>query len=82
MERIIFYTKENCPLCDNALAMLKLLQHDYPFEIEERDIYTNDAWLEQYQLQIPVVQFRGTILNCEQISYQALEHTLCKTRED
>ncbi|HLR61277.1 MAG TPA: glutaredoxin family protein [Lentibacillus sp.] len=79
MQQIILYTKENCPLCDHAFAMLELLQHDYSFEIELRDIYTNDKWLEQYQLQIPVVQFRAATLNCEQISYEALEQALLES---
>ncbi|HLS10210.1 glutaredoxin family protein [Lentibacillus sp.] len=76
MQHVIFYTKENCPLCDNALAILELLQHDYPLEIEERNIYTNDEWLEKYQLEIPVVQIKDITLNCEQISYESLERAL------
>ncbi|QKY69880.1 glutaredoxin family protein [Lentibacillus sp. CBA3610] len=78
MRHIIFYTKENCSLCDDALATLELLRHDYPFEIEKRDIHTKDEWLEKYQLQIPVVQINDTTLNCEQISYDALEQALRK----
>ncbi|MFD1361630.1 glutaredoxin family protein [Lentibacillus salinarum] len=76
MQTIIVYTKENCPLCDEALATLQLLRHDYSFAIDERDIYTNDDWLETYQLQIPVIDINGTTLNCEQISYEAVEAAL------
>ncbi|TFJ93353.1 glutaredoxin family protein [Lentibacillus salicampi] len=76
MQHVIFYTKENCSLCDDARTMLELLNHDYPLEIEERDIYTTDEWLEKYHLQIPVVQLKNTTLNCEQISYKALEQAL------
>ncbi|GGK03479.1 hypothetical protein GCM10007063_27110 [Lentibacillus kapialis] len=78
MQHIIFYTKENCPLCDEALAMLELLQHEYSFGIEQRDIYTNDEWLERYQLLIPVIHIGTVTLDCEQISYEALEHALRK----
>jgi len=81
MQHVIFYTKENCPLCDNALAILELLQHDYPLEIEERNIYTKDEWLEKYQLEIPVVQIKDITLNCEQISYESLERALEESAE-
>lgn len=79
MRQIRFYTKENCPLCDDALVMLDLLRHEYPFDLETRDIYSNDKWLEKYQLEIPVVQIDDrTTLNCEEISYEALEKALSK----
>lgn len=76
MRHIIFYTKEKCPLCDDVRAMLELIRYDCPFEIEERNIYEKDEWLEKYQLQIPVVEINDTSLNCEQISYEALNQAL------
>src|SRR5699024_2726548 len=39
MLQVYFYTKTHCPLCKDAKALLLLLQHDYPFDLEERDIY-------------------------------------------
>jgi thiol-disulfide isomerase/thioredoxin len=76
MEKVIFYTKENCSLCDDAESLLELFQQDYPFEIVKRDIYTNDAWLEAYHLLIPVVDIKGIQLNCEQMDFGTLEETL------
>ncbi|WP_106496716.1 glutaredoxin family protein [Lentibacillus sp. Marseille-P4043] len=76
MFNVIFYTKENCSLCEDAHSLLNLLQHDYSFTIEERDIYTNDEWLEKYQLLIPYVKINTTELNCEQINYDSLERVL------
>lgn len=80
MQPIIFYTKESCSLCDDARVLLELLKHDYPFTLEERDIYRKDEWLEMYQLMIPVVQINDTILDCEQISYETLEKALKKAK--
>lgn len=54
--RVIFYTKENCLLCEEAYNLLESLQSVYNFEIEIRDIYSNDEWLEEYQIIIPVIQ--------------------------
>jgi hypothetical protein len=53
-----------------------MLKTYFPFVLEERDIYTNDAWLEEYQLLIPAVQIKDTFINCEEISMEALEHAL------
>src|SRR5699024_12451532 len=50
MLQVYFYTKTHCPLWEVAKALLLLLQHDYPFDLEDRDIYTNDAWLEAYHI--------------------------------
>ncbi|WP_174614236.1 glutaredoxin family protein [Virgibacillus ihumii] len=80
MRKLIFYTKENCPLCENAEVLLDLLRSEYLFELEERDIYTNDAWLEEYQLAIPVVQINDITLVCEQINYESLEKALQETK--
>lgn len=76
MLKVIYYMKENCSLCDEANALLTLLQHDYTFTIEERDIYTNDDWLEEYQLLIPYVKINETELDCEQINIDTLEKAI------
>lgn len=76
MLKVPYYTKENCALCDDAYGLLVMLQDYYPFQIETRDIYTNDAWLEEYQLIIPVVQIKDVFLNCEQMDLPTIESTL------
>lgn len=76
MQKVIFYTKEVCSLCDEAYALLKMFQRDYPFEIETRDIYQKDEWLAEYQLLIPVIQINDTTLNCEEINISSLEEAL------
>lgn len=76
MLHIHFYTKKNCPLCEDAKALLLLLQQDYPFELEERDIYTNDTWLEAYQISIPVVDINGVQLDASEMNYESLAELL------
>ncbi|GGA67458.1 glutaredoxin family protein [Ornithinibacillus halotolerans] len=76
MNKVIFYTKEICSLCDDAEALLEMFQQDYEFEIEKRDIYTNDAWLEEYQLLIPLLDINGIKLDCEHVDYYTMEKTL------
>lgn len=76
MKTVLFYSKEICPLCEEAEALLHSFQDDYQFKIKVCDIYSNDKWLEQYQLSIPVIEIEGHQLDCEQIGYDALDELL------
>lgn len=76
MLKVFFYTKKKCPACDDAHALLMMLQNHYSFQIEERDIYTDDTWTEKYGLLIPVVQIKDAFLNCNQIDIEAIENVL------
>lgn len=76
MLHIHFYTKQHCPLCEKAKELLSLLQRTYPFKLEERDIYTNDQWLEAYQIRIPVVDINGQQLDANEMTYENLERML------
>ncbi|NUK29711.1 glutaredoxin family protein [Parageobacillus sp. VR-IP] len=57
--KINLYSKTNCPLCDKAKQVLQELQNEFPFQINEIDIYQDDMLLEKYQLMIPVVEIDG-----------------------
>ncbi|WP_217588600.1 glutaredoxin family protein [Lentibacillus saliphilus] len=76
METVIVYTRTSCPLCEDAIALLHMLQLEYDIVIEERDIETNDEWLEAYQLVIPVVEVKGRQLNAQQINDDTLKQLL------
>jgi len=78
MLQVKFYTKENCSLCDDAYALLKMFQLSYPFEFEEIDIYSDDALLEEYQLLIPAVRMNDTFLTCEEMGLEQLEAAIKK----
>jgi glutaredoxin len=60
--RVKMYSRDGCPLCDEALEELNLLKQTMNIEIEVVDIYKDDALLEQYQLMIPVVEYDGNML--------------------
>ncbi|KKE79636.1 glutaredoxin family protein [Bacilli bacterium] len=82
MLHINFYTKENCSLCVDAEALLSTFKRDYPYELEMRDIYSNDDWLEKYQLLIPVIEVNGKQLNCEEINYDSVKRLLKEEHEE
>lgn len=53
---ITLFTRANCPLCDEAKMMLKLVQEDFPLDWTEVDIESDEALHEKYMLMIPVVE--------------------------
>lgn len=75
---VTFYTKKNCSLCEDAYALLKMLQREYIFRLEEVDIYSDDNLLEEYQLLIPAVRINETFLTCESMGLDQLENALRK----
>ncbi|MGG0176923.1 glutaredoxin family protein [Gottfriedia acidiceleris] len=57
--KLTLFTKENCGLCEEAKDAIRLVQSEYEIDVNEIDIYSNDALLEEYQLMIPVIQING-----------------------
>ncbi|WP_062109215.1 glutaredoxin family protein [Bacillus niameyensis] len=76
MKKIIFYTRNQCELCLDAKNLLILLQSEYSFQIDERDIETNDEWIEKYGLIIPVIELNGEIIQSGIIDMLDLEKSL------
>lgn len=73
MPTVILYTKEFCPLCDDAKLMLETLQNKYSYHIEIRDIHTNNNWLEQYHLLIPCIEINDKTLDASELDWHTLE---------
>ncbi|WP_042350712.1 glutaredoxin family protein [Bacillus massiliigorillae] len=66
------YSKKNCHLCDIAKKELELLKQRVGITYQEIDIYNDDQLLEKYGLMIPVVEYKGEIIqygrvDCEEI---------------
>jgi glutaredoxin len=76
MKLVTIFSKENCPLCDEAIAVLKIIQKDIPFKIEIIDIYKDDKLLEKYQLKIPVVSFENQEIDYGVISIDTVKKAL------
>jgi len=57
---------------------LKTLQHLHQFNIEVRDIYTNEQWLEKYHLVIPVIELNNKQIFGNDISLMNIEQFLTK----
>lgn len=57
--KVVLYSKKDCGLCEKAKQVLKEVQCEYSFQIEEIDIYEDNDLLEKYHLMIPVVEIGG-----------------------
>ena len=53
------YGKPDCHLCDEAKALLKQLQSQYPFTLHEINISQHACLAAQYAEQIPVAFING-----------------------
>ncbi|HTW43440.1 MAG TPA: glutaredoxin family protein [Solirubrobacteraceae bacterium] len=64
MARITVYSKPDCHLCEQAMSVLRALQADLSFELQELDITLDDGLHRAYFERIPVVVLDGEEL-CE-----------------
>lgn len=67
--RVNYYSRPGCSLCEEGLLTLKLLQSDFPFEIDVINIEENEALHEKYMLMIPVVEKNGAIIQYGNLDY-------------
>jgi len=55
MRRVLLYTTADCPLCDEAEALLARLQGQYRLTVETVDITSEDDLFQRYRYVVPVV---------------------------
>lgn len=66
---ITYYRQDNCPLCDEAERMMKLVQEDYPLTWTTVDIRSDDTIHEKYMLMVPVLEKDGEVIMYGNINY-------------
>ena len=59
MTVLTVYSKPDCHLCAEAMAALRGLQAELGFDLQERDITTDDALHRAYFERIPVIALDG-----------------------
>lgn len=69
---VTYYRQNNCPLCDEAEMMMKLVQEDYTFTWSTVDIQSDDEIHEKYMLMVPVLEKDGKVLAYGNIDYATL----------
>ncbi|MFK3960515.1 MULTISPECIES: glutaredoxin family protein [Bacillales] len=73
---VILYSKETCPLCDEAYELLLELQEEEMFSLQIVDIYKDEALLEKFMLMIPVVEIDEEVVDYGRISKKSIRKRL------
>lgn len=64
MTMLTVYSKPDCHLCGEAMVLLRELQPELGFALQERDITADEALERAYFERIPVIELEGEVL-CE-----------------
>ena len=62
------FSKEDCHLCHEAMAILRTVQGEIPFTLEERKITPGDPFYEKLKEKVPVV-----FINKEEVSHYRVD---------
>lgn len=68
---VTVFSKPGCHLCDEAMAVLRRLQGELAFALQERDITADEALHRAYFERIPVIELDGEEV-CEWFVEEAL----------
>lgn len=69
---ITFYSRPNCTLCKEGMSLLKLVQQEKGFQIQEINIEEDDDLHERYMMHIPVVTQNGKMIQSGLLDYFTL----------
>ncbi|MBI2807886.1 MAG: glutaredoxin family protein [Planctomycetes bacterium] len=59
--RLVVYTRAACPLCDDAIEILRKYQQEYGFTIETIDVDASEELKRDHGNCVPVVAIDGTV---------------------
>lgn len=59
MPHLVLFTKPGCHLCEQVESLLLILESEFEFEWETRDITADAALYERYKHAIPVIWLDG-----------------------
>jgi len=78
MNKITFFTKEDCPLCDAAWFVINKLRDAHGCLVERVDITAtgNEMWYDRYADHIPVVHLNGREVARHRVSERQLRALL------
>jgi len=71
MRALLVYSREGCHLCEALIDELKPLI-DGKLKLDVRDIDTNPEWHERWFMDIPVVEYEGTLVCMHFLDHDAI----------
>ncbi|XP_030209364.1 glutaredoxin-like protein C5orf63 homolog isoform X1 [Gadus morhua] len=79
---LTLYTKDPCPLCDDAKETLKPYKHRFLFQTVDITLPENKTWYKKYKYDIPVFHFNGQFLMMHRVDTGLLEQHLTKAEKE
>jgi len=73
---LIYFSKDDCPLCDKGLAVVQRLAARHGLQIKKIDIESDPALLARYRERVPVLELDETELGWGLLSERAIERKL------
>ncbi|MFQ6082302.1 MAG: glutaredoxin family protein [Candidatus Aminicenantia bacterium] len=80
--QIIFYTRPNCPLCEEAEELLEEMENLFSFSINKIDITDDLDIYEKYKHQIPVIEIGNKYYLYGKINRKELKQKIQDYRKD
>ncbi|XP_066507728.1 glutaredoxin-like protein C5orf63 homolog [Hoplias malabaricus] len=75
---LTLFTKDPCPLCDEAKEMLEPYKHRFVLQEVDITLPENSVWHNRYKFDIPVFHFNGQFLMMHRVNTKILEKRLAK----
>lgn len=79
---LTLFTKDPCPLCDEAKEVLEPYKHRYIFQQVDITQPENKVWFDRYKYDIPVFHLNGQFLMMHRVNTTVLEGRLAKEEEE
>ncbi|XP_044513542.1 glutaredoxin-like protein C5orf63 homolog isoform X2 [Gracilinanus agilis] len=78
---LTLFTKDLCPLCDEAKEVLKPLKDRFILQEVDITLPENSAWYDRYKFDIPVFHLNGQFLMMHRVNFSKLEKQLRKLEQ-
>lgn len=75
------YTKDPCPLCDQAMGELERYMHRYHFHKVDITLPVNKKWYKKYRYDIPVFHLNDTFLMKHRVDHAKIQAELLKLEQ-
>ncbi|KAL4617683.1 glutaredoxin-like protein C5orf63-like [Arapaima gigas] len=79
---LILFTKDSCPLCDEAKQELQPFKHRFLLQEVDITLPENTVWYERYKYDIPVFHLNGQFLMMHRVNTTVLEKRLGRIEQN
>ncbi|XP_049324734.1 glutaredoxin-like protein C5orf63 homolog [Astyanax mexicanus] len=79
---LTLFTKDPCPLCDEAKEELEPYKHRFVLQEVDITLPENSVWYDRYKYDIPVFHLNGQFLMMHRVNMKVLEKRLKNTENE